>query len=366
MTYESQLTSPRTTTTQRVAVVGAGVMGRSIALLNLQSGIDVVLMESKCETLQSASHWLNGQIENCTSPGTLTPAGRIENLSEVDLVAEAVVENRSVKRRVFKTLGEQLPPDTILASNTSSLQIAELADVVPNPGRVCGIHFCHPVAHRPLIEIVRSVATTDECIEHAAAYVAQLGKRSLIAADVPGFAVNRLLFPYLDAAVDLVRAGVAWQRIETCATAFGMPLGPLAQLDEIGIDVALRVAAAIHRGSVTVPPKSETLLSLYQAGRLGRKTGAGFFRYENGDPQPHGDPQAVALVCPPETDTLNCDDHERTRRLFLPMFEAANDLLERGIVATSDDIHHAYHGGLGLNPPGGDLLQWGKSVASAR
>ncbi len=362
MSHDAPDKSSPAATVQSVGVVGAGVMGRSIALLNLQAGVDVVLTDSKPETLETAADWIESQRDASAAPGELRLTDDLHGLAAVDLVAEAVVENRSVKRRVFRKLGEQLPPETILASNTSSLLISELAAVANEPGRVCGIHFCHPVAERPLIEIIRSEQTTDDCIDRAAAYVSQLGKEWLIAQDVPGFAVNRLLFPYLDAAVDLVRAGVDWERIETCARSFGMPLGPLAQLDEIGIDVALRVAAAIHRGTVAVPPKSETLLALYQTGRLGRKTGAGFFRYAGDDPQPQVDPEAISLVAAPEIETRRCDDHELTRRLFAPMLNAAVELLQRGIVASEADVHRAYRDGLGLNPPGGDLFEWGRSV----
>jgi 3-hydroxyacyl-CoA dehydrogenase len=334
---------------RRVGILGAGVMGRSIAVANLRLGVAVRIYDPNEDAVRGAAKWVNEcfppvdvEFEFADSPSALAGC---------DLVLEAVVENQSVKRRALAAISELLDPTTLLASNTSSLSITTLGERIAHPERFCGLHFCHPVLDRSLVEVVHGEHTSQDTIERAAAYVEQIGKRPLITADVPGFAVNGLLLPYLDAAIDLVRCGVDWRWLETVAMKAGMPDGPLSRIDDIGVDVILRAAAAFHRGNPTVPAKSEVLLALYQAGRLGRKTGAGFFRYDMPMGAPIFDYAALALVEPYLTMPVECSEAELTRRLFDPLIGTAQRLVDRGVIRSLGEARLALTDGLGCRPP---------------
>ncbi len=343
---------PPSSPIRRVGILGAGVMGRSIAVANLQSGLDVRLYDTNAASIRAAADWISGCIAETHH---LHLADGTGDFSDCDLVIEAIVENQSVKRRALAPLSELLPESTLLATNTSSLSISTLAARIRHPQRFCGLHFCHPVLERPLVEVVRGEQTSPDTIQRAAAYIDQIGKRPLITADVPGFAVNGLLLPYLDAAIDLVRGGVDWGRIESIARQAGMPDGPLTRIDDIGVDVILRAAAAFHRGNPTIPAKSEVLLSLYQAGRLGRKTGAGFFRYDTPTSAPACDDTAPHLIEPYFSAPLDCNEAELTRRLFAPLIGTGHNLVERGVIVSLDEVRLALRDGLGCRPPIADL-----------
>jgi 3-hydroxyacyl-CoA dehydrogenase len=207
--------------------------------------------------------------------------------------------------------------------------------------------------------------TAPATLNRGEAFVTRIQLSPLRTRDVPGFAVNRLLFPYLEAAVALIRGGVEWERIERCATDFGMRLGPLSQMDEIGIDVILRAAAAFHRGNPVVPPQSELLLAMYQAGRLGRKSGRGFFDYSLGGDRVVADPESKALVATHAGIPVECSDCELQCRLFVPMFAGACELVERDIVAGECEVRAALKGGLGCRGEAADLPGWGRRLGSA-
>lgn len=330
-------------------------MGRTIALRAVQNGLDVQLFDVAPDACAAATRWI---AEHAGSgAGTLVGAESPAALADRDILIEAVVENRSVKRRVLKNLSA-VSPSARIATNTSSLSITELAESVDGADRFCGLHFCHPIAECPLVEVVAAPATTPETLRRAESFVRQMQLTSLRTRDVPGFAVNRLLFPYLEAAIGLVRGGVDWRRIEACATGFGMRLGPLSQMDEIGIDVILRAAAAFHRGNPVVPPQSELLLAMYQAGRLGRKTDRGFFDYSTTENHLVPDAEAVQLFAAHRVLPIDCDDSELTLRLFVPMVASACELVDQQVVETVADVRSAMVGGLACRGQAADLPNW--------
>lgn len=346
-----------------VAIVGAGVMGRSIALAGLRHGLPVTLTDNNPAALSSAAAAIRRQL-GADSPfaAALHTADGVGDLPSAPVVIEAVIENHAAKRRLLAALEQHIPTDALLATNTSSLSVASLADALSHPARFCGLHFCHPVADRPLVEVIAAPRTAPATLARALQFLAALGKRPLRTADVTGFAVNRLLFPYLEAAVELVRAGVDWLAIESAGREFGMPMGPLSQIDDIGIDVILRAAAALHRGDHQVPANSEPLLALYQSGRLGRKSGLGFFAYAGDEAAPRDDPRAHRIVGPgnPLSTVLSAD--ELRGRLFFPMLCAAAELVERQIVAGIDDVRTALTDGLGWHADRPGLLDWGADL----
>jgi 3-hydroxyacyl-CoA dehydrogenase len=348
---------------EHVAIVGAGVMGRSIALANLRCGLAVTLNDTNPAALQSAADAIRRQLgPDSPAAAQLRTADDPRDLPTARVVIEAVIENHAAKRRLLAALDRHIPVSALLATNTSSLSVAALAEPLRHPERFCGLHFCHPVADRPLVEVIAAPRTAPATLDRALEYVAALGKRPLRTADVTGFAVNRLLFPYLEAAVELVRAGVDWQAIESAGREFGMPMGPLSQIDDIGIDVILRAAAALHRGDYQVPANSEPLLALYQSGRLGRKAGLGFFAWDSATGDPRDDPRAADVIGPVTSASPGMAAEELTGRLFVPMLCAAAELLERQIVANVDDVRRALSDGLGWNPDRPALLEWGADL----
>lgn len=345
-----------------LGIVGAGLMGRSIALRALQNGLAVRLYDNNETALAVAAAALREAAN--TAHEHLRTVDALSQLADCTVLIEAVIENRSVKRRLLKSLSG-LTSSALVASNTSSLSIGELAESVSQPGRFCGLHFCHPIVECPLVEIVPGPETVETSLLRAETFVQRLQLEPLRTRDVPGFAVNRLLFPYFEAAIALARGGVDWVRIECCATEFGMRLGPLSQMDEIGIDVILRAAAAFHRGNPVVPPQSELLLAMYQSDRRGRKSGRGFFDDSASRPLTP-DPHSLALCAKHATAGIECDDSELTLRLFVPMFAAACDLLERRVVSGIAGVRAALGKGLSCRRRAADLGEWGRQIGPDR
>jgi 3-hydroxyacyl-CoA dehydrogenase/enoyl-CoA hydratase/3-hydroxybutyryl-CoA epimerase len=242
----------------RIGVLGAGVMGRGIASLAAERGLwtrlfdiapaalDTALAEHRTAVAEKRQrrrlekHEAERAIDRLDVARTLVGFGRCE------LVVEAVAERLEVKRAVFGELARSLPADSILATNTSSLSVAAIAEGLPGPERFVGLHFFNPVRKMPLVEIVRGPKTSDETVARCAALALELGKTPVVVRDVAGFLVNRLLGPYLDECVRLFEGGVEPARLEALLEGFGLPLGPLALLDEVGLDIASHAATALH------------------------------------------------------------------------------------------------------------------------
>lgn len=333
-------------------------MGRSIGLCAARAGLTVRLFDADVKTAESAAVGIAGQLPGDAPQPQCIAA--MSDLGDCEALIEAVVENRAVKRRVLAGLAAE-SPDALIATNTSSLSIGELSGRVERAERFCGMHFCHPIAECPLVEIVPGPSTDERALNHAESLAQTMGLQPLRTRDLPGFAVNRLLFPYLEAAVALVRGGVDWRRIDGAAVDFGMRLGPLAQMDEIGIDVILRAAAAFHRGNPVVPPQSELLLAMFQAARLGRKSGRGFYSYAPNGELRH-DAEAKELSDAHRTDPIYCTDEDLQLRLFVPLFVSACELIEKQVVAGTDDVRAALIRGLGCRRLAADLPGWGRSL----
>jgi 3-hydroxybutyryl-CoA dehydrogenase len=278
-----------------VAVVGAGTMGSGIAQTCALSELEVLLYDAQEGAPARALEAMKASLTRLVKKGTLTEGevqaalsrvrrvGDLSDLAGADAVIEAVVEALEVKREVWGQLAAVVPEDALLASNTSSLSVTEIAAAVGHPERFCGLHFFNPVPVLPLVEVVRAQQTTAETLGRAQAFVEKIGKTPILCDDKPGFIVNRLLIPYLSDAVFALSEGVGSASDIDTAMKLGanMPIGPLALLDLIGLDVALAAAESLHAEfqdpKFRVPP---LLRRLVRAGKLGRKSGEGFYTYE--------------------------------------------------------------------------------------
>jgi len=280
---------------KRLGIVGSGIMGSGIAEVAAKAGIDVVLRSRQQETADAMLASLEkslgkqvekGKLDEQTAKETLarvTAHHDLHALAECDLVLESVVEDLDVKKDLFSRLSDVCSDSAILATNTSTLPVVELATVVDEPQRVCGIHFFNPAPAMALVEIVRPLTASDETIQAARAFAEDCGKSPVEVKDRAGFIVNALLFPYLNNAVRMLETGTATRDDIDAAMKGGcnFPMGPLELLDLVGLDTSLAILDALytefHDPNFAPAP---LLRRMVAAQRLGRKTGAGFYDYQ--------------------------------------------------------------------------------------
>lgn len=279
---------------RKVGVVGCGLMGSGIAQVAAQSGCETLVSELNQETLDRGLAGIRKQLDRAVEKGRMSAEDReatlgclqgtisLEDYADCDIVIEAIVENLSEKKVLFKSLDGICKPETILASNTSSIPIIEMASVTGRPDKVVGLHFFNPVPVMKLVEVVRCITTSEETLEAARSFGEFLGKTPIIAKDRPGFIVNTLLVPYLLDAIRLLEAGHATREdIDTGMTlGCGYPMGPLTLLDFVGLDTTYYIAEIMFEEFKDPKYAPPTLLKqMVVAGRHGRKTGRGFYDY---------------------------------------------------------------------------------------
>jgi 3-hydroxybutyryl-CoA dehydrogenase len=277
---------------ERVGVIGCGVMGSGIVEVCVRSGLDVVVLEATTELLERGKARIDASMLRAEERGRLQNGERsvameritgttsLEDLREVDLVLEAATEDHDVKRALFRDLDRLVRDDVVFGSNTSSIPIVDLGAATERPDRVVGMHWFNPVPVMGLIEIVKSITTSDETIEFARAFGVMLGKTTVLSRDRAGFIVNTLLIPYLNDAIRMLEEGFATREDVDTAIHLGLnhPMGPLRLADLIGLDTCLQIANVLYeefRDPKFAPPP--LLRRMVTAGRLGRKTGAGFY-----------------------------------------------------------------------------------------
>ncbi|MBI2614841.1 MAG: 3-hydroxybutyryl-CoA dehydrogenase [Gemmatimonadetes bacterium] len=279
---------------RRVTVVGAGTMGNGIAHVFAQRGWGVTLVDVSRSVLDRALDTIKRNLDRQVKKGTLSEADRdaalgrlvpgaaLDGVADSTLVVEAIIEEPKAKFELFAELDRRVPPPTVLATNTSSISITEIAARTQHPERVVGMHFMNPVPVMPLVEVVRGLATSDATVQSVVGTVQELGKTPVEVSDYPGFVSNRVLMPMINEAIYCVMEGVATPEAVDTVMKLGMnhPMGPLALADLIGLDVCLAILEVLQRGLGDDKYRPCPLLrKMVAAGRLGRKSGRGFYEY---------------------------------------------------------------------------------------
>jgi 3-hydroxybutyryl-CoA dehydrogenase len=279
---------------RRIGVVGLGTMGAGIAQVAVQSGYETVGREVSDELNQRARATIDRYLSRAVEKERMSQTDKdaalerlslttsLHDLADCDLVVEAIVEELDAKRELFADLERICRPDAVLATNTSALSVSVIAEATERPERVVGMHFFNPAPVLPLVEIVRAGRSSDEAVDAAYAWAEQAGKQPVRCNDTPGFIVNRILIPLLNDCVRVLdEAGVIPEDLDTAMTnGAGWPMGPCALLDLVGIDIHVHASEALHSalGEDRMAPP-ERLLEMQREGKLGRKSGDGFYTY---------------------------------------------------------------------------------------
>ncbi|HEV3142312.1 MAG TPA: 3-hydroxyacyl-CoA dehydrogenase NAD-binding domain-containing protein [Gemmataceae bacterium] len=360
----------------RVGILGAGIMGAGIAAAHARKGIPVALLDSVPQALQKGIGGIAAGFQKLAEKGRMKPddvtaamtrvaaGAKLSDVADCDVVIEAIVENEKAKTALYKELEPLLKPDAILASNTSTISITRMAKSLSKPERFCGMHFFNPVERMPLVEIIRGEKTNDQTVVTLVALAKQVGKTPIVVKDGPGFLVNRVLFPYLDEALQLLLVGAEPRELDKAALAFGMPMGPITLYDVVGLDTSVFAGRVMHAAFPERVHESKLLEDLVAAGRLGQKSGAGFYRYAKGL-KGEDDPAVAPILAKHRKETRKIAPEEITERLFLPMLTEATRVLEEGLVRDPTDVDMGLILGIGFPPQRGGILRWGDSVGAA-
>jgi 3-hydroxyacyl-CoA dehydrogenase/enoyl-CoA hydratase/3-hydroxybutyryl-CoA epimerase len=358
---------------RRVGVVGAGTMGAGIVQLAAVKGFGVAVREVNDAALAAGMKKIEDLFQKAADKGVLSKEeadkqladiGRTtawDGFDDVDVAIEAVIEDLDLKRQVFRALDERARPDTILATNTSSLAVKQLQEGVSRPQRVAGLHFFNPVHKMPLVEVVRTPATDAAAVARLVQFAAALGKTPVVVGDSPGFVVNRVLFPYLNEAGVLLAEGMPVEWIDQTMRKFGMPMGPLELLDQVGLDVAAHIARAVgpaFGGRIKPHPDLQIMVEF---GWLGQKSGQGFYRYRGKKKTVNAEALAklgrqVRLKATPEMKASWM--REARERMVLLMVNEAAACLSEGLAERADVIDLALVLGTGWAPHRGGPLRY--------
>jgi len=373
----AEYASDAATSVQTVGIVGAGMMGAAIAAATVERGLRVVITDVSETALSrlpaevaaalAASHGHTAPPAEAEWAGFLEVTTNLEAVARCDLVMETVVERFFVKQPLFAELERKTGDTTVLASNTSTIAIARLAAHLAAPERFCGVHFLRPVHKRPIIEIIRGPETSKSTIATAVAYVNAIGKIPLVLNDAPGFVVNRLLLPYVGEAMELLLEGVSMEAIERTAMEFGMAMGPLALLDEIGMDTALDSGLVFASAYPDTVVSSPLLVPMIKARHLGRKTGAGFFTYDDDseDAATKPNPAINEIIAKWAKTPREHTSESIAARLFLPMLLEATRIVQEQVVSNPRLVDLAVVHGLGFPQSRGGLCYWADELGAA-
>ncbi len=351
---QSRLKAQGSKTDKKIAhvhVVGAGVMGGDIAAWCALRGHTVTLQDREQKYIDPAlarakklfGKRIRDDAKRAAATERLQADVNGDGVANADLVIEAIYENLEAKQELYKALEQKMKPGALLASNTSSIRLEELRTVLREPRRFIGLHFFNPVAMLPLVEVIRCEDTEQEAMDIGFAFTKGIGKLPLECASSPGFVVNRILAPYMAEAMHLHEDGVPLAEIDRAAEAFGMPMGPVELVDSVGIDVALHVSKVL--GAALNRPVPEHLSKMVDDGLLGRKSGQGFYEWQDG--------KAIKPAADNAQVPADIED-----RLILPMVNEAVACLHEGVVNEADLLDAGVIFGTGFAPFRGGPLNY--------
>jgi 3-hydroxyacyl-CoA dehydrogenase/enoyl-CoA hydratase/3-hydroxybutyryl-CoA epimerase len=346
------------------AVIGAGVMGSGIAQWLSSRGVTVILRDVNREILDRGLANIEKIYNDTLKRGLMSEEkakqGRSRivascapmELRDVQFVIEAASEKMEIKREIFRELSMQAGSKTIVATNTSALPVSELAHCTVSPDHVIGLHFFNPVSRMKLVEVVIAKETSEATKEQSLAFVRQVAKVPVVVRDSPGFLVNRVLFPYLLDAAELFETGIDGEKIDGALMKWGMPMGPLRLIDEIGIDVTIDIAATLEKAYGKRDSTAAILTKMREAKMLGRKSGSGFFKYEGKTQSPN-----ESLNQWRRSGDAKVDDDLANRLMFLMVNEAAR-CVEEKVVESPEDADYGMILGTGFAPHRGGPLRF--------
>ncbi len=361
-------------TVQRAGVIGAGIMGGGIAQLFAEKGMAVRMKDIAPEAVSAGLRAAFGLFQKRAKKGILdtlqardgmdriSAATDMSGFGGLDIAVEAVVENMDVKKQVLRDFETAAKEGAIFASNTSSLSVTEMASASKRPDRVVGMHFFNPVEKMPLVEVVRGRETSPETVAAVAALARRLGKLPVVVNDGPGFLVNRILMPYLGEALRMLEEGGAIDGIDDALMRFGMPMGAFILLDEIGIDVAYKVAEVLRQGLGERVAFSPLLETLYQKGFYGKKNGRGFYLYlhgRRGGPNP-----LIYQMVTKQARQGKLTPEEIVERAVLLMIKEASLCMEDRIIGRPELLDAALVFGIGFPPFRGGLLRYADALGA--
>ena len=366
----------------QAAVLGAGIMGGGIAYQSAYKGTPI-LMKDIAESgiqlgLDEAAKLLVKAVgrNKITVPKMAETLNRIRptlsygDFANVDVCVEAVVENVKVKKAVLAEAEKVLKDGAVLASNTSTIAISELATALSKPENFCGMHFFNPVHRMPLVEVIRGEKTSEQTIATVVAYAQKMGKTPIVVNDCPGFLVNRILFPYFGGFAALLRDGANFETVDKVMENFGWPMGPAYLMDVVGIDTGVHAQAVMAEGfpDRMTQDYQSAMGVMFAEQRFGQKNNAGFYRYETdkkGKPKKVSDPKAHELVASVSSGSQDFDEQDIIARLMLPMCLETVRCLEDGIVSSAAEADMGLIYGIGFPAFRGGALKYIDDVGVA-
>lgn len=361
------------------AVLGAGIMGGGIAYQSSSMGTPVLMKDIKTEQLElgmnEATKLLNKELERKkTTPekmakviSHITPTLSYSDFTQTDFVVEAVIESEKIKKAVLGEVEGIISPDTVLASNTSTISITKLSEGLKRPENFCGMHFFNPVHRMPLVEIIRGAKTSEKTVARAVNYALQMNKTPIVVNDCAGFLVNRILFPYFKGFVHLLEDGVDFQKIDKVMEKFGWPMGPAYLLDVVGIDTGVHASKIMADAFPDrMAYSAKTILEvMYENKRFGQKNNLGFYEYEmdkKGRPVKKVNPAVYELIKPVIKRTIEVSDEDIIMRMMIPMINESARCLEDKIVETATEVDMGLLLGLGFPPFRAGTLKYADSI----
>ena len=366
---------------RQAAVLGAGIMGGGIAYQSalkatpilmkdiVQEGLDLGMSEAYKLANKQVSRGKMDSVRMANLISNIQSTLTYKSFDTVDIVVEAVIENTNLKKKVLSELEDQVRNDTIIATNTSTISVDELAISLKRPENFCGMHFFNPVPVMPLVEVIRGARSSEAAVATAVAYARKMGKTPIVVNNCPGFLVNRILFPYFGAFSQLIHEGADYCQIDKALEAFGWPMGPAYLLDVIGIDTAVHcqevMAAGFERMVITF---DSAIDRLYEKKYFGQKAGKGFYLYKpdkRGKPKKLQNPEARSLIAGAQSASIDYSDEKIIERMMLAMCLETVRCLEDGIVETPIEADMGLVLGLGFPTFRGGALRYIDTIGIA-